>query len=259
MRTPTPARRSGRRRLLVVVSVGAHVAVVFGLFAAGIWKIEKVEAGRMPVDLAYFPQPEESGSEGASAPKVERFKPKKHEQKRIVEEMVQPTEVKKDVEEPTPEATDIGVGSGSGGGSGSGSGSGTGTGSGSGSGSGAGSGADSSSTCASPPCGELLVPPTVLKGLRISGETQVQPPAMTKIEIRHSGKTKLVAVFRVCVGTRGGVSTLRLVKSSGFPAYDSTLTAAVQDWKYKPYLLDTPDGKKPMPVCGMVTFIYAMQ
>jgi hypothetical protein len=247
-----PARRSGRRTL-VVVSVGIHVAIVFGLFVSGIWEIEKVEAGRMPVDLAYVAEHQDNGSEGAAAPKAEKFKQKaKKEQKKLVTETVQPVEIKKE-EKLEPLVTTTGDGDGSGSGSGSGSGRGTGTGSGSGDGSGSGSGSDDCATCG---VIERFVPPTVLKGLRISGETQVQPPALTKIEIRNSGKSKLLAVFRVCVGTRGEVSTLTLVKSSGFEAYDSTLTAAMRDWKYKPYLLD---GKKPVPVCGMVTFIYAMQ
>lgn len=251
-----PARpsRSGRRTL-VVVSIGAHVAIVFGLFVSGIWEIEKVEAGRMPVDLAYLAEHPDSGSEAAAAPKAEKFKPKaKKEHKKVVTETTQPVEIKKaEKPEPVLTTTGDGDGSGSGGGDGSGSGSGTGTGSGSGDGFGSGSGS------ATGPCTtceiERFVPPTVLKGLRVSGETQVQPPSLTRIEIRNSGKSQVSASFRVCVGTRGEVSTLALVKSSGFGAYDSTLTAAMRDWKYKPYLLD---GKKPVPVCGMVTFIYAM-
>src|SRR3954465_2688191 len=131
--------RLPRRKGLVTVSVAAHLLVVFGLWVAGMWKLERVEAGERPFDLAVAPQPpEDSGSPaGSPAPKMKAKKP--HEKpKTIVKEPVQPEEIKKPDVVATAEATntsETGTGTGTGSGSGSGSGNGLGSGSGSGSGS----------------------------------------------------------------------------------------------------------------------------
>ena len=65
---PTPeSPRPSRRRPLIVVSVGLHFVVMFGLFVAGFWKLDRLEAGHRSVDIAYFPSPPE-GASGVGAP-----------------------------------------------------------------------------------------------------------------------------------------------------------------------------------------------
>jgi TonB family protein len=99
------------------------------------------------------------------------------------------------------------------------------------------------------------VPPTVLKGLRISGETQVHPSATEKTAILRDGKTRISATYRVCVGTGGEVTSVSAVKEAGYAGYDAALVSALTAWRYRPYEI----GGRRVPVCGMVTFIYSMQ
>jgi TonB family protein len=104
-----------------------------------------------------------------------------------------------------------------------------------------------------PPAPPQNVAPTVLEGQRIVGDKHIQPDDVTKVEIARSGKEKIVASFKLCVDARGAVTTVNLLKSSGFPAYDRKLQAGIKAWRYKPYLIDD----KPAPVCTAVTFIYS--
>ncbi|HTL38527.1 MAG TPA: hypothetical protein VL326_35600 [Kofleriaceae bacterium] len=256
--------RTSGRTVLITASIGIHLVVGFAFFVSSVWDIEQLEAGNRPFDLAVAPdpQPEAGSPEGSPAPE---FKPKKkHEQeKKVVEETVQPTETKKpDPSEASKNAFSSANASGDGNGKGSGSGSGSGNGLGSGSGSGSASTGDGtgSGTSKEDPCKKAeIVPPTVLKGLRTSGDTQIHPPDVTKTEIIRSGKTQVIANFRVCVGIDGNISELRLIKSSGFDGYDAALTSGLRSWKYKPYMIDRcGQGPRPVPVCATVTFIYGM-
>ena len=143
---------------------------------------------------------------------------------------------------------------------------------GTGSGAGSGSGTDpiGTGTCAVPPCGDgeppvkkdppkvvdpVIVPPTVIRGLRTSGETQIHPPAVVKTAILRDGKSKVVATFRLCVGVDGEVSSTAILKSSGYPGYDAAIDAGLRQWHYRAYEI----GGRRVPVCGAVTFIYTLQ
>lgn len=256
--------RTSGRTVLITASIGVHLAVGFAFFVSSVWKIERLEAGNRPFDLkvANDPPPDDGSPEGSPAPD---FKPKKkkEQERKIVEDTVQPTETKKpDPSEAAKAAfSDANASAGGNGlGSGAGDGSGNGRGSGSGSGSGSGNGTGSGDGGKDDPCKKAeTLAPTVFRGLRTSGETQIHPPEVTKTEIIRSGKTQVIANFRVCVGTDGNISELRLVKSSGFAGYDAALTSGLRTWKYKPYMIDRCGlGPRPVPVCGMVTFIYGM-
>lgn len=261
--------RKPRPTLLVAV-IGLHAAVVFAFVVSSIWKIEKLEAGTRPFDLAVAPeaQPEPGSPEGSPAPKFKPKHPHDKKDKEITHDVTQP-ETKKPDEQAAAKAVADATASvfGNGNGEGSGSSNGSGNGLGSGKGSGTGSGSD----CVGPSCDKsceelgtcppITLPPTLLRGLRTSGETQIHPDDVTKTEIIRSGKTKVVASFRVCIGVHGEVSSMQLAKPSGFAGYDSSLTAGMRGWTYKPYMLkDAKTGEEhPIPVCGIVTFIYAMQ
>lgn len=240
------------RKVLVTSSIGIHIAVAFGLFAAGVWKLERLDAKQRSFDLAVAPQPEEGGGGQESSKAPEFKKKKKKPEKQVVTETVQPTEIKKPDADTTP-ADKSGDGNGSGSGAGSGSGTGSGTGSGSGSGTGSGNGSGSGGACKDCETTEFL-PPKVFKGLRISGEEQIGAPDIVKTQILRDGKNKVVGSFRVCIGKQGEISSLSMTKSTGYSAYDQALLAGLRAWKYKPYLL----GEKPIVVCSMVTFIYGI-
>lgn len=237
------------RRTLVVASLGAHAALAFALFAAGIWHLQRLDPERRRFDLAVAapPPPPPAGSPAAAhalkiAPKVHR---------RIVHEPVQPT-----VTSEVQVVEDTGAGSGDGSGSGTGSGSGSGSG-----------------TCTLPSCGVLpqiappalpqqppplvrpTLPPRVLQALRISGDTQIEPPDDVKIAMERDGRSRTMAIFELCLDSGGNVHGVRLVRSSGYSGYDQRLTEAMWRWRYHPYRV----AGQAVPACGVVTFDYATE
>ena len=46
-----------------------------------------------------------------------------------------------------------------------------------------------------------------------------------------------------------------VASSTRYEAYDARLVTAARAWRYRPY---TVNGT-PMPVCGMVTFVYTIR
>ena len=240
------------RSPLIVTSIGFHLVVVAGFFVAGLWKLERLDGERRPIDIAVSPPPPPAPSGSPAAAPSEPFKKKP---RTVTKALVQPTVIDPQTK-PASTATDsTAVGTG-----------------GTGSGAGSGSGIDPSGTgaCTEPPCGEgehavpkdppkkvepVLVPPTVIKGLRTSGETQLHPPATVKTAMLRDGKSKVVATFRLCVGVDGEVASTAVLKSSGYAGYDAAIDAGLRQWRYKAYEI----GGRKVPVCGAVTFIYTMQ
>jgi TonB family protein len=238
------------RRRIIIVSLTFHVALFFTMFAVGIWHLDRVEAGRLTVSIAAPLPPPPAPSGGSSPSKLPTITPK-----HIVHETTQPEP--KHLEAPPAVPTEV-PGTGSGGGSGSGSGSGDGSATGQctencGPGDGSGSGQGSATVVVKKTT--VFVPPKVLVGLRVSGETQVHPSDVVKTSMLHDGHSKVTAVFKVCVGADGNVDGVSQLKSSGYPAYDQELLAAIRAWVYKPYEID---GQR-VPACGTVTFAYEIE
>lgn len=97
------------------------------------------------------------------------------------------------------------------------------------------------------------VAPTALESLRVTGEKNLLPDDMTKIELQQSGRTKIVAALKLCIDVEGSVARVQVLKSSGFPAYDALLETTVRDtWRYRPFLING----QAVPVCTAVTWIY---
>lgn len=103
-----------------------------------------------------------------------------------------------------------------------------------------------------PPAPPQNVAPQAFEAQRISGEKQILPDDVTKTEIQRAGKTQFMVPVKVCVATNGAVSDVRVLKSSGFPAYDQKLNREIRKWRYTPF---TVNGM-PAPACGMVNFAY---
>jgi TonB family protein len=225
------------RRRIIVISLTFHVALFFTMFAVGIWHLDRVEAGRLTVAIAAPLPPPPAPSGGSSPSKL-------------------PTITPKHIEAPPAVPAEM-PGTGSGGGSGSGSGSGDGSATGQctencGPGEGSGSGQGSATVVVKK---KVVIPPHVLQGLRISGQTQLHPSDVVKTSMLHDGHSKVTAVFKVCVGADGNVDGVSQLKSSGYPAYDQELMAAIRAWVYKPYEID---GQR-VPACGTVTFAYEIE
>jgi hypothetical protein len=107
-----------------------------------------------------------------------------------------------------------------------------------------------------PPPPPKNVAPQALQGLRIAGTTMIEPDDPTRIAIARAGKPQTVISLKLCIATDGAINTLRILKSSGFAAYDQKIVNTIRDeWKYKPYVVDGT----PAPVCSAVTFIYSQQ
>jgi protein TonB len=104
-----------------------------------------------------------------------------------------------------------------------------------------------------PPAPPQNVPPTMLEGSRIAGEKQIVPDDVTRTEIQRSGKDKIVGSFKLCLTVGGEIQSVTMLKSTGFPDYDSKIqTKILGEWRYKPYNVNG----KAVPVCTAVTFIY---
>jgi hypothetical protein len=239
------------RRWLVVPSIAVHIALIIGLLFLGAWHLDKLEAGKLRVIINY--DDPRSEAEPAGSPRKPKPIIPKTPPKVIPPVLVTPPD-KPEPKDETPATPDIGLGSGDGSGQGSGS------------GIGSGSGTDPKSECTEncdPPVKKVevkkeerkIVPPKVLTALFRDGDRQPQPADVTKTEMHRDGRDQSSASFEVCLGASGNVASSRQLKSSGYPAYDSVLTNAIAGWHYNPY---TVDGRG-IPVCSVVTFIYAMK
>lgn len=232
----------------VAGSLVVHLAVGLGVFAGGVWSIERLDPDHRPLGTlaAMAPPPAVSGGgEGRSASKEATIRPKPRPTLHTLSTRT--------TEQPKDQAGDKDGGQG-GGGPGPG---------------GPGIG-DKDGSCLVPPCGELPAPPDVelpkpppaptetivtsqaLSMLRIAGETQLHPTVPVQNEMRRAGATTVTGILKVCVGESGQVSRVELLRRTGYPAYDQVLVDGARQWQYKPYLTHG----QPVKVCAAVTFVY---
>jgi hypothetical protein len=233
------------RAWLIGTSLVLHVSLIFGLFVAGAWQLDRLDAGKHHVEI-WMPLQPPAAASGSPAPKAQPFT-----HKHIAHEPVQPVE--RVAQTPASDLVASNTGTGTGEGSGSGddpTGSGACT-----ENCGPGSDAPPPVRVVELPKPQTMVPPTVLRGMRISGETQVQASDVVKLQIMRDGKSAVTAMFKVCVDAGGGVSSLARLRGTGYAAYDDQLEAAIHAWRYRPY---SANGVA-IPVCGVVTFIYDMK
>jgi TonB family protein len=120
------------------------------------------------------------------------------------------------------------------------------------------SGDGCSATCrieVKPPPPTATVAPSVLAGLRISGQTQVHPDGVTQNQMIHDGTSQVEAVVKLCIAPDGSVGSTRLLRSTRYGAYDAALIAAVVAWRYQPYRVNGT----AVPACSTVRFVYTIQ
>jgi TonB family protein len=99
------------------------------------------------------------------------------------------------------------------------------------------------------------VTPEILRGLRIRGETAIHPPREVYDEMAAARQYRTTATIKLCLAPSGAVSSVSVLKSTAYPAYDRRLVETAGRWIYRPY---TVNGT-PVPACGVVTFQYAMR
>lgn len=263
-------RRSTLKSVLIVGSAVVHAAAVAGLVVAALWQVDRLPLGADPVDIAIkMPMPP-MGAAALPAGKRQQILPPKVAQvaKTRVTDVVQPT---KQPPEPAVATGAVGPTDGTLGGGGGGDGPlcrlptdapsdlpicATGP----------------MPPCADPPCSEdgdpppakppvvvhhdiVNVPPTVAKGLRLSGDEQVFPARMTQLAMVHDGKTQVRGTFQVCVDEGGSISSVRRLASTGYDDYDGALMDAMRGWRYKPYAVDG----KAAPMCTVQVFVYRIK
>lgn len=241
-----------RRYRLIAASLVVHAAVVIALFITGFWKLDRLDGPRHRVDIVQGPPPPAPAG-GPEVAKAEPFKQK--QQRKVPNELRQPKIVEDDKAKPASDVTSTTPGTGSGSGPGSGSGD-------------PNSKSDCTEDCGpddakppepepKPPVVEAPVPviPSVIRGMRTFGETQIQPPDNEKTSLLRSGKSTAIATAKVCVGATGSVTSLAMYKGSGYAGWDAAIMAAMRNWRYKPHQID---GRAVM-VCGMVTFVYSIK
>jgi hypothetical protein len=104
-----------------------------------------------------------------------------------------------------------------------------------------------------PPGTPQSVPPTLLESYRIAGSKLITPDDDTKTAISQGTKDKFIGSFKLCIDDAGNIAQIRMLKSTGLPAYDAKLQREMAKWRYKPYLVNG----NAVPVCTAITFIYS--
>ena len=94
-----------------------------------------------------------------------------------------------------------------------------------------------------------------LSVLRTSGELAIQPPREVSAEMRRTGNSRTSALLKLCLAANGTVSSVTVMKSTEYAAYDEALLAGTRRWAHRPYVVNGT----PVPVCGMVQFLYRME
>jgi cysteine-rich repeat protein len=260
-------------RWLIAVSGIAHVAVAAGLFASGVWHVERLHADTLPIDLRQplsLPAPTSGGPVAPDTTEIKRKPIKK-----LTHDVHQPEP--KPAEDPTPStagnehpspipgpddpytlgtclencgvaqpATPVCGNSSVEAGEQCDDGNTT-------------NGDGCSATCQAEPKPTIkqdtMVAPNVLQGLRVSGETQIRPSTVTQDQMIRAGATKVRGIVKVCIATDGSVASTTMKVSTSYSDYDATLLSAVHGWRYQPYLLNGA----PVPACSLVNFIYTIK
>jgi TonB family protein len=240
-----------RRPWIIGVSLAAHIGAGIGLFASGIWKLDRLDGGKGPglvVGVVTL-----HALEG-SPPPAPQQKPKVVPLKKVVHEITQPPE-ERPRDAPPAESTGR---------------PGNGTNPDANGLTGDGFGDEPClENCAPiasiqlpgdvpapppPPKKPRTVAPNILAMNRISGETQIEPDPKTKGVMADHRDLRVVGTVLVCVDEDGSVSSSKLLATTRYSAYDDALVAAVRHWRYRPLMV----GGEPYAACGPVTFIYLL-
>jgi hypothetical protein len=221
-------------------------ALLFGMWAKGIWETEQLERPKLSVDLAIAPAPPPPPPPLAGGEKP-AVTPPMHPKLPTVRELVQPPRIEKEVpkqaaENPgDPNGKAEGVPGGTG------------------------HNIFAPITSDAPPQpredkrddvpkARPIVPPNALEASRISGDKLIEPDDVTKTEIQRAGRDHLSGTFKLCLSSAGTIESVAILKPTGFAAYDRKIESTIAStWRYRPFLVDN----KPTPVCTAVTFKYS--
>jgi TonB family protein len=245
---------SSKKAWIISLSVATHVVVFTVAYVTNAWRLDRLDAEKASISLAVMmPPPAPSGGPAPGQ------KPKDPAPvKTVVKEPTQPmVATHKDEPKAVDDTTGGGIGDTHGPGTNP-----------------DGDPADPG-TCVGPACGPstappvhedppvvivekkqlITVPPQILKGLRISGETLIAPPDVVKTQMMRDDHKRSIGAFKLCLSETGDVTSVSVVASTKYAAYDAKLMATMRTWKYHPYMA----GGTPMAVCSAISFIYSME
>lgn len=254
--TKTPRKSSSRLAVLFSLSIGTHVAVALGLLIAGFWQIEKLMPPERRISL--MPSGGPRAVEPSKPVEMERLK-KPRVAKRPVKSLVQPDEQPPETETMTEIAAVEDTGESAGVGLGVGLGLGTGDGLQLG---------DSDGPVIpvvtlpappepiEPPAPPVVrnIPPHLLDGTRIAGEEHILPPDSVRVAMHRQDERRLQGTIKMCLDREGRVSSLKVLRSTGYQAYDQKLLGTIRHWRYRPYRVDG----QTVGVCTPIEYIYVV-
>jgi len=87
-----------------------------------------------------------------------------------------------------------------------------------------------------------LIAPNRLEALRIAGDLVIKPDDMQS----------RFAKFKFCVDVTGKVGDIEQLRSSGDGRYDAKIERGIQQWAYRPVIVDG----QPTAVCSEIGFMY---
>jgi periplasmic protein TonB len=225
---------------LLGAALAIHVVIFVTMWVKTIWEVEQLDRPKSTSDIALGPPPPPPAAppKGAQKPKDLQVVPKKIK----VRDMVQPVHIDKDPVPTQDTNNDPNAIEG-------------------------GEGTDTNSTVLDtpavappppppppPPAPPAALPPQVLEQSRIAGEKNITPDDVTKTEISRSGKDRISGTFKLCITAEGNIKSVRIMKPTGFPAYDSKISNTMNaEWRYRPVMING----KAVEACTAVTFIYS--
>ena len=217
------ARPTGRRRIMLTVSLAVHVAALLVGIAWSFWQVDELPLPHVSVTLAGAPPPPPPPPAHSGAKTKPKLKPTPK-----IEALVQPQEHPK--EQPKPEKQEE-EGAQAGGVEGGVKG-------------GVQGGVVGGVVGASlQNSGPHMVTPQIGKGLLLIDPNEEQYRVKLPPALERSGVT-LFAIVRVCVSAQGAVTEVRVLKGAG-PAIDPQIPSVLARWRYRPFTLNG----QPTPFC----------
>lgn len=106
-----------------------------------------------------------------------------------------------------------------------------------------------------PPCRPAVVSAHVIAGSRLSGNKNIQPPDQVKAAIANQPERQVIGAVLMCLDKTGRVSSVKRLRSTGYPAYDRKIAREIRQWRYAPYRVNGT----AVPVCTSITLVFKLR
>jgi hypothetical protein len=103
--------------------------------------------------------------------------------------------------------------------------------------------------------GPVGVQAKLLESLRIRGSKEILPDDATKVKIGETDSRRVIGSFKLCVDDKGVPKEIKVLKPTGYDAYDQKIQVEMARWAYRPYVV----AGSAVPVCTAITFIYEIR